>query len=184
MAATSHENTLQTEAKIANEIMKTVQALGLPLKLDQLTEGLGNCFPISIIQQCRRPEIFNQLKIVMKMILRHHNPHGILRVVVKQFITNSKHPNIARFKERYEALEQTISKETWSQYWQRMINDKIWVDFWFVQATAWYLGLDLWIVDCQSKDDMNGSPPKRGGGTLGGYQACLLVEKKINMSCF
>ena len=134
--------------------MKTVQALGLPLKLDQLTEGLGNCFPISIIQQCRRPEIFNQLKIVMKMILRHHNPHGILRVVVKQFITNSKHPNIARFKERYEALEQTISKETWSQYWQRMINDKIWVDFWFVQATAWYLGLDLWIVDCQSKDDI------------------------------
>ena len=69
MAAISHENTLQTEAKIANEIMKTVQALGLPLKLDQLTEGLGNCFPISIIQQCRRPEIFNQLKIVMKMIL-------------------------------------------------------------------------------------------------------------------
>ena len=73
---------------------------------------------------------------------------------MKQFITNSKHPNIARFKERYEALEQTISKETWSQYWQRMINDKIWVDFWFVQATAWYLGLDLWIVDCQSKDDI------------------------------
>ena len=93
MAATSHENTLKTEAKIANEIMKTVRALGLPLKLDQLTEGLGNCFPISIIQQCRRPEIFNQLKIVMKMILRHHNPHGMLRVAVKQFITNSKHPN-------------------------------------------------------------------------------------------
>ena len=61
-----YEIVVGTEGKIANEIMKTVRALGLPLKLDQLTEGLGNCFPISIIQQCRRPEIFNQLKPMTK----------------------------------------------------------------------------------------------------------------------
>ena len=34
-----------------------------------------------------------------------------------------------------------------------MEGDRVWVDFWFVQATAWYIGLDLWIVDCQSKDN-------------------------------
>ena len=33
-----------------------------------------------------------------------------------------------------------------------MEGDRVWVDFWFVQATAWYIGLDLWIVDCQSKE--------------------------------
>ena len=158
MAATSYDSpkyeiVVRTEGKIANEIMKTVRALGLPLKLDQLTEGLGNCFPIAIIQQCRRPEIFNQLKPVMKMQLRHPNAHRMLRLLVKLFMKGSKHPNIARLKGRYEELELNISGETWSQYWDRMSNDRVWVDIWFVQATAWYLGLDLWIVDCQSKDD-------------------------------
>ena len=158
MAATSNDSpkyeiVVRTEGKIANEIMKTVRALGLPLKLDQLTEGLGNCFPIAIIQQCRRPEIFNQLKPVMKMQLRHLNAHRMLRLLVKLFMKGSKHPNIARLKGRYEELELNISGETWSQYWDRMSNDRVWVDIWFVQATAWYLGLDLWIVDCQSKDD-------------------------------
>jgi hypothetical protein len=35
--------------------METVHSHQLPLKLDQLTEGLGNCFPLVVIQQCRRP---------------------------------------------------------------------------------------------------------------------------------
>ena len=36
----------EAEKRIAEEIMQTVLKLGLPFKLDQLTEGLGNCFPI------------------------------------------------------------------------------------------------------------------------------------------
>ena len=57
MASTSNENyqeyplVVRTEGIIANEIMQTVMALGLPLKLDELTEGLGNCFPFAILQQ-------------------------------------------------------------------------------------------------------------------------------------
>ena len=43
MSSTSHDNpgyeiAVRTEWKIANEIMKTVRLLGLPLKLDQLTD--------------------------------------------------------------------------------------------------------------------------------------------------
>ena len=34
-----YEIVVGTEGKIANEIMKTVRALGLPLKLDQLQKG-------------------------------------------------------------------------------------------------------------------------------------------------
>ena len=144
---------VQPEQKIADEIMQTVTSLELPLKLDQLTEGLGNCFPIAITQQCKRPEINNEIKLALRMALRHHRAHAVLRHLVKQFITKSEHPNIARFKAKYEELELNISRETWSQYWQRMEGDRVWVDFWFVQATAWYIGLDLWIVDCQSKDN-------------------------------
>ena len=130
MSSTSHDNpgyeiAVRTEWKIANEIMKTVRLLGLPLKLDQLTEGLGNCFPIAIIQQCRRPEIYNQLKPLMKMHLRHHNAHGLLRLCVKQFMTKSKHPNVVRLKTQYDELEVGVTNQTWTQYWQRMIEDRV-----------------------------------------------------------
>ena len=43
-----NEEVYQIERRIADEIMETVHRLQLPLKLDQLTEGKGNCFPISI----------------------------------------------------------------------------------------------------------------------------------------
>ena len=33
------------EIRIAHEIMKAVRRLQLPLKLDEITEGRGNCFP-------------------------------------------------------------------------------------------------------------------------------------------
>ena len=68
---------------------------------------------------------------------------------VKRFITMSKHLNVKRFKNSYMEIE----RKPWDAYWNEMTKDKVWVDSWFVQATAWYLNLDLWIVDCQSRDD-------------------------------
>ena len=70
--------------------METVHRLELPLKLDQLTEGHGNCFPISIIQQCRRPEILGYLRPRAKQIVRLRNGHLILRQTVREFIMKSK----------------------------------------------------------------------------------------------
>ena len=49
------------EEKIAKEILQTIKRLGLPFKLDQLTEGKGDCFPLAIIAQCKRKEIYNNL---------------------------------------------------------------------------------------------------------------------------
>ena len=77
MASTSNEKyqdyplVVRTEGINANEIMQTVRALGLPLKLDELTEGLGNCFPIAILQQLRRPEICTQLEVSKKSLTRN-----------------------------------------------------------------------------------------------------------------
>ena len=49
------------EEKIAAEIMKTVRRLELTLKLDEITEGKGNCFLLSILAQVRRTEIFPEM---------------------------------------------------------------------------------------------------------------------------
>ena len=65
-----YDDNLQIERRIADEIMETVNRVQLPLILDQLTEGRGNCFPIAILQQCRRPEINQQLKPIPKMLVR------------------------------------------------------------------------------------------------------------------
>ena len=35
------------DERIAAEIMETVRKLELPLRLDDITEGKGNCFPLS-----------------------------------------------------------------------------------------------------------------------------------------
>ena len=133
--------------------MQTVRKLGLPFKLDQLTEGLGNCFPIAIIQQLRRPEISTQLNRVTTQITKQKTGPTLLRHCVKQFIKTSEHENVANFKQYYEETEGIMRRESWTEYWKRMTGNKVWVDSWFVQATAWYLKLDLWIVDCANRDD-------------------------------
>ena len=86
-----YETVLGTEGKLANEIMQNVIKLGLPLKLDELTEGLGNCFPVAIIQQLRRPEIQDQLKHDLKRLGKIQRGHTVLRMMVKSFITQSEH---------------------------------------------------------------------------------------------
>ena len=58
----------------------------------------------------------------------------------------SKHPRIARFRAQYEETDGIVNQETWLQYWTRMTGNGTWVDVWFVQATAWYLQLDIWII--------------------------------------
>ena len=137
------------EKKIADEIMETVNRLQLPFVLDQLTEGRGNCFPIAVIQQCQRPEINKQLKLVTKMLVKTHKngpKHKAFRYSVMNFIKSSEHPRIQQFRLQYEATDGVVNKETWSDYWKRMLRDGTWVDYWFVQATAWYLELDIWII--------------------------------------
>ena len=85
-----NDDQFQIERNIAKEIMETVQRLQLPLKLDQLTEGRGNCFPISIIQQCQRPEILSYLRPKLRKIVRLRNGHSALRQNVIEFIIKSK----------------------------------------------------------------------------------------------
>ena len=156
--------TFQIEEKISDEIMETVHRLQLPRKLDFPTEGRGNCFPISIIQQCHRPEILSYLRPAVRQIINQRTGHLTLRQKVKDFIMKSKTERVIQFKSQFEETDGLVNRETWSNYWDRMITDKTWVDYWFVQATAWYLQLNIWIVATSSTDS---SPYIEVSGNLG-----------------
>ena len=172
--------------------METVHRLQLPFKLDELTEGLGNCFPMAIIQQLRRPEILNQLRPATRRLVRYETGHTQLRQNVYEFIMKSKSPRVAALRLQYEETDGLINGENWKQYWTRMITDKTWVEYWFVQATAWYLQLDIWIIATSNTEtspyiEVNGNladGEKPSGGpiiTLGTksnchYQSLLPIE--------
>ena len=149
---TQNEDKYQIEKSIANEIMDTIHRLQLPLKLDQLTEGHGNCFPIAIIQQLRRPEILSHLRPKPKRLVQQRNGHSTLRKDVMQFTMKSRMPRIAEFKAQYEETDGKVNGKTWHQYWEMMTTDRTWVDYWFVQAVAWYLQLDIWIIATSSTE--------------------------------
>ena len=137
----------EIELNIANQIMDTVRRLQLPVKLDQLTEGRGNCFPIAVLQQCRRPEILSQLSPLHTEIVKHETGYNEIRNSVKQFIEKSENPKIVSFKAQYDESVAIANGELWEQYWERMTEDQMWVDYMFIQTTAWYLKLDMWIID-------------------------------------
>ena len=67
-----------------------------------------------------------------------------------EFIMKSKTLRVQQFKQQFNETDGNVNGESWSQYWIRMKTDKTWVDYWFVQATAWYLQLDIWIVATSS----------------------------------
>jgi hypothetical protein len=113
-----NDDKFQVERSIANEIMDTIHRLQLPFKLDQLTEGLGNCFPIAIIQQLRRPEIASQLRPAAKRLINHKTGHSLLRQSVHQFIMKSRSPRVVMFKAQYEETDGIANKESWNQSWQ------------------------------------------------------------------
>ena len=104
----------------------------------------------------------------------------------------SKTLRVQSFKKQFDETDGSVNRESWSQYWIRMKTDKTWVDYWFVQATAWYLQLDIWIVATSSTESSpyivisgnlgDGSYPSNGPiitlGTKSNchYQSLLPIE--------
>ena len=89
------------ERRVANEIMQIVNSRGLPLKLDRITPGKGNCFPIAVLDQCKKPEILSNLHQQIKEIVQYnmHTAQMQLRCAVKKFIQTSEHQNIQKYKD-------------------------------------------------------------------------------------
>ena len=143
---------LSPEQKIANEIMKNVKKLQLPLELDQLTEGKGDCFPLAVLAQCRRPIIYRKLTEHVKQVVLKNDP-TLLRLALKAFILNSKERLVSALKQNYEDVVQNIDGRTWNQYWGLMSKRYEWVDHMFIQATAWFLNNDIMITMTNSPEN-------------------------------
>ena len=134
---------------LALKIEQTIQGLDLPLKLDSITDGDGNCFSRAVVQQCQR-EVFKE-ELMSKN--RYTKDYTILKKEVVNFAKGSKIAILAEMKRRYEALRgRGGENESWDKYWERMMIDKEWVDNMFVQATAWYLNRDIWMISDMATD--------------------------------
>merc|ERR1712240_972225 len=110
------------------------------------------------------PEILNYLRPQARQIVRLRNGQSTLRQNVMEFMMKSKTLRVQLFKKQFDETDGQVNRESWQQYWNRMATNRTWVDYWFVQATAWYLQLDIWIVATSSTDN---SPYIEVSGNLG-----------------
>ena len=128
-------------------LSSTIRKFKIQLKLDNNTEGYGNCFPNAIVQQCRRPEVKDWL--IENKPWAIVNTHQSLRRQVKNFALHSNHKTLHDYKTNYETVL-CNPRRTWKDYWDEMGQDGIWVDSIFVQVTAWFMGLDIKILSTSS----------------------------------
>ena len=149
------------ERRWADDIMKSNRRLGLVLfKLDQLTKGKGSCFPIAVVQQLNREEVYERnSREDLRHLARAKDQH-MLRVKVKDFICrlNRNHQKVRELREFFyidqaakaEAGEQT---ETLEEYWEKMLKDTTWADGYFIRATAWFLQMEIQIMDTKCTEE-------------------------------
>ena len=140
------------EKKIAADIMNIVRKLGLPLKLDKITEGRGNCFPLAVIAQCNRQEIYNELSWQHQAVIKK-DCSLLLRQEVKKFMMNSATKIVKDFRCRYDEVVAPIDGNDWHQYWMKMSQNFEWVDSTFVQGAAWYLIHDIIIITTSGREE-------------------------------
>ena len=172
---------MDVEKKIADEIMKTVRKLKLPLRLDQITEGKGDCFPLATIAQCKRHDIYSNLNSDAQNVIIQNDP-TLLRSAVMKFIMSSNCRTIVEFRKRYENVVAPIDGTTWNQYWEKMSCKYEWVDYTFIQSTAWFLNHDIQIVTTSSTEHdpymtIQGNPL---GENLNSYFPPLIMGCKTN----
>ena len=125
---------------------------GLPLKLDSRTPAEGNCFSHSIVQQCQRAVVREELRRRGKSV----TDYMALKKEVRQFILDNRdHPRVKDMKLNYEQKQGQLAQEGqltrgWSIYWEDMLKNGEWADDTFVQATAFFLNLDIFLVIADS----------------------------------
>ena len=167
----------------------TIRKYKIQLKLDNNTEGYGNCFPNSVVQQCRRPEIKDWLLENKPWAIV--STHQSVRRKVKNFALQSNHKTLHEYKTNYETVL-VNSRRTWSNYWDEMGQDGVWVDSIFVQVTAWFIGLDIKIISTSSSPeqpyilvtgDINSSfASSEGPPLLIGYYANVHYQSLLPLS--
>ena len=127
-----------------DSLTTVIRKCELELKLDNPTEGFGNCFPNAIVQQCRRPEIKTWIQKNRPWAL--FTGHQMLRRKVTNFALRPREQAVCNLRMKYEQEIGPADKKSWVEYWYQMAKDGTWVDHIFIQMTAWYMALDILIL--------------------------------------
>ena len=139
--------TWKSERKWADLIMGHVRSNNLPLHLDRLTRGEGNCFMIAVMQQLQQNDVYRNCRKDVQD-LADEMDHLRFRKSVKDFINNSQDPRIRDIKSNYMVAKTAgIETYSWEEYWEKKLEPGTWADSYFVLASAYFLDKDLVIVD-------------------------------------
>ena len=137
---------------VAIELLNHAKKLKLPLELDKLTLGNNSCFMIAVLQQCQRPEI--KVYCPDEVITMADTVDFMkFRNEVSNFMLTSNLPSVLEYKKRYEETDMTVTKMSWTAFWNHMRSKTVWADGHFAQGTAFYLGIDIWTMATTSKED-------------------------------
>ena len=88
-----------------------------------------------------RNEIHENLDSKLKETAASIN-HTEFRTRVVAFMMKSKLPHVLSYRKQ---VEDNVGTK-WNKYCKEMIKKGAYVDNYFVQCTAWYLKMDLWIL--------------------------------------
>ena len=139
------------ERRHADLILDNCKRKNLNLKLDRLTKGEGNCFMVAVLQQLRRPDVYDHLSIELKRLADKMDPM-LMRIQVTNFMTTSCHRRVEEMRQNYVPdVDIQNDPKSWDDYWKRMLIRGMWPSHYFIQGTAWYLQLDLKIIDTSCK---------------------------------
>ena len=132
-----------------DSLTSTIIRCNLKLSLDNPTGGFGDCFPNSIVQQCRRPEVNTWLR--KNRSIANFTSAPTLRLNVTTFALESREHVILNLKMKYENDIAPVDKKSWKEYWDQMGKMGTWVDHIFIQMTAWFMNLDILILTTSSQ---------------------------------
>ena len=134
-----------------DSLTSTIIRCNLKLTLDNPTGGFGDCFPNSIVQQCRRPEVKTWL--MKNRPIANFTSAQIIRSKVTNFALQSRKKDIVNLKTKYEKEISPADKKSWKEYWDQMGKKGTWVDHIFIQMTAWFMNLDILILTTSSQSE-------------------------------
>ena len=100
------------ERDLADRIMKYVDKHNLKLKLDKLTRGHGNCYPVAVLQQIRREDIFKSLDQDLKRAALTLD-HLKLRNMVTDYVLSSNDVKIREMESNF--LQSMGPLQTWEK---------------------------------------------------------------------
>ena len=143
----------EIERNAADSIVKMMRHLRLPVDLDDLTRGEGDCMIIALLQQLRRPQVYRILSQEIKSLVSEKtislDSINVFRLTVWDYARTSEDPQVRLIKENFERLYSV----TWASHWEKLIQQGEWGDQIFLECTALYLRLNILILSTSNTEE-------------------------------